>query len=68
MNVKDQFITPLDKVRDLGVILTVNCRWTSTSWTLSMQAASTNCDTRRTLAAAFVATWVDNCNTILYRL
>jgi len=59
-------------------LLTVNCRWTSMSVTSSV-ASSTSCgnfevyirrslttDARRTLAAVFVATWVDYCNAVLY--
>jgi len=78
LHVKDQLITPLDKVRDLGVIIdgelsidqhvrnvVRGCFYQLRQ--LRSVWRSLTIDARRTImAAAFVATRVDHCNAVLY--
>jgi len=77
LQVKDQLITPLDKVRDLGIIIDGelsmdqhvrnvirDCFYQLRQ--LQSVRRSLTIDARRTLAAAFVATRVDYCNAVLY--
>ena len=77
LQVKDQLITPLDKVRDLGVIIDGELSMDQHVWNvvrgcfyqvrqLRSVRRSLTIDARRTLAAAFVATRVDYCNAVLY--
>jgi len=75
--VKDQIITPLDKVRDLGVIidgeLTMERHVRNVVRSCFYQLRqlrsvrrSLTVEARRTLATAFVATRVDYCNAVFY--
>jgi len=79
LQIKDQVITPLDKVRDLGVIIdskltmeshTANVAYSP--WLLLPISPTTKypafvvsyTDARRTLAVAFVVNRVDYCNAV----
>ena len=77
LQIKDQVITPLDKVRDLGVI--IDSKLTMESHTANVVRScfyqlrqlrsiwrSLTTDARCTLATAFVANRVDYCNAVLY--
>ena len=77
LQIKNQVITPLDKVRDLGVI--IDSKLTMESHTASVARScfyqlrqlrsiqrSLTTDARCTLVTAFVVNRVDYCNAVLY--
>jgi len=77
LQLKDQLVMPLDKVRDLGVILDSRLNMeahvanvVSSSFYRLQQLRcirrSLTTDARRTLATPFVANRVDYCNAVLY--